>query len=141
MTPEIELLATRIARLERQNRFLKRAVVAICSLVVVSGLWAQPRTTRTIEAEKFVLVDSQGRARITIGTPQTSGAAIGMQADEPAIWISDAKGIDRVIISSEGLRLANDAMRPAASLTFEKDTGGRIRLFSNDGKLLYYAPK
>lgn len=94
MIPEMEGLAKRIERLERQNRFLKRGILAVFSLVIVSGLWAQSRTTRTIEAEKFVLLDSQGRARITIGTPQSSGLAIGMPVDEPSIWISDAKGVE-----------------------------------------------
>jgi hypothetical protein len=141
MIPEIDGLVRRIESLERQNRLQRRAIVVVFSLVVVAGLWAQPRTTRTIEAEKFVLRDSQGRARVTIGTPRSSGAAIGMPADEPSIWISDAKGIDRVILNTEGLRLANDAMRPAASLTFEKSTGGQIRLYSGDGKLQYAAPE
>jgi hypothetical protein len=120
---------------------LKRFGLAILLLIGVTVAMGQARPTRTIEAEKFVLLDSKGRARITIGTPQSSGAAIGMPIDEPSIWISDAKGIDRVIVNTEGLRLANDSMQPAASLTFEKDTGGRIRLYSNDGKLLFYAPK
>ncbi|HLX00273.1 MAG TPA: hypothetical protein VKR82_16655 [Candidatus Acidoferrales bacterium] len=141
MITEMEGLAKRVECLERQNRLLKRAVVAVLSLAVVSGLWAQPRAARTIEAERFILRDSVGRARITIGTPKTSGAAIEMPADEPSIWISDTNGFDRVIVNTEGLRLANDATRPAASLTFEKGMGGRIRLYSNDGRLVYDAPK
>ncbi len=141
MTPEINVLTERVERLERQNRILKRATVAILLLVVVAALRAQSRPARTIEAEKFVLRDSQGRARITIGTPESSGVAVDTPADEPSIWISDTKGIDRVIVTTEGLRLANDAGRAAASLTFTRKTGGEIRLYTYDGKLLYYAPE
>jgi hypothetical protein len=141
MNPEMNMLAQRVERLERQNRILKRASITVLLLIAVASLSAQSRPTRTIEAEKFVLLGSQGRARITIGTPTSSGIAIDTPADEPSIWISDAKGMDRVIVTTDGVRLANDAGRPAASLTFMKKTGGQVRLYSDSGKLLYHAPE
>ncbi len=66
---ELQLLADRIAKLERQNRFWKvggvLAVMALASLLAV-GVRAQqewPRATqraKTIEAEAFVLTDANG---------------------------------------------------------------------------------
>jgi hypothetical protein len=68
------------------------------------------------------------------------GVATDVPMDEPSVWISDAKGIDRVIVSTEGLRLANDSGRPAASVTFTNKKGAEILLHNADGKLLYHAP-
>ena len=140
MTSEMNTLEERVRRLERQNRFIKWIAGGLLSLMMVTVLTAQQRTVRTIEAETFVLRDSNGHARITIGTPQSSGAAIDMRANEPAIWISDAKGNDRVMVTTDGLRLANDSARPAASLTFTDKKGAEILLYSHDGKVLYHAP-
>jgi hypothetical protein len=140
MAIEMNSLAERVRRLEHQNRLMKRSAAGILLLVAVTSLTAQRRPVRTVEAEKFVLLDSKGRARVTIGTPPSSGLAIDTAADEPSIWISDANGMDRVIITAEGLRLANEAGKPAASLTFTNNKGAEILLQRSDGKLLYHVP-
>jgi len=142
MSSDLSVLTQRLERLERQNQILTRAMVGLLLFVGVLAFSAESLPAgRTIEAERFILRDSRGRARVTIGTPESSGAAVDTPADEPAIWISDERGIDRVIVTTEGMRLANDAGRPAASMTFMKKTGGQIRLYGQDGKLLYYAPE
>jgi hypothetical protein len=140
MIPEMDALVERVRRLEQQNRAIKWIAAGILLLVIVTGLAAQQRPVRTIEAEKFVLLDSKGRARVTIGTPRSSGVAIDLPADEPSIWISDVNGTDRVIITTDGLRLANESSKPAASLTFTNKKGAEILLHNADGKLLYRAP-
>jgi hypothetical protein len=139
MISEISALENRVRQLELQNRFIKWTAVVILLLGTVVSVKAQQHM-RTIEAEKFVLLDSKGHTRVTIGTPRTSGAAIDMPEDEPAIWISDERGIDRLILTTEGLRLANDSGRPVASLTFANKRGAEIVLQSGDGRLLYHAP-
>jgi myo-inositol-hexaphosphate 3-phosphohydrolase len=140
MISETNALAERVRRLEQQNRAIKWIAAGSLLLVIVAGLKAQQRPARTIEAEKFVLLDSKGRARVTIGTPRSSGVAIDLPADEPSIWISDLNGMDRVIITTDGLRLANESGRPAASLTFTNKKGAEILLYNADGKLLHRAP-
>jgi hypothetical protein len=139
MISETSALEKRVRQLERQNFLIKWTAVGIFLLATVASVKAQQHI-RTIEAEKFVLLDSKGHARITIGTPRTSGAAIDLPEDEPAIWISDAKGTDRLILTTDGLRLANDSGRPAASLTFTSKRGAEIVFQSGDGRLLYRAP-
>jgi hypothetical protein len=138
MTPEMNALEERVHRLEQQNCVIKWMAVAVLLLGLAASLKAEQRM-RVIEAEKFVLRDSNGRARITIGTPQSSGVAIDTPMDEPAIWISDAKGNDRVTLTTDGLSLVN-VRRPAASLTFTEKKGAEIFLYSHDGKLLFHAP-
>lgn len=140
MISEMNALTQRVRRLEQQNRVMKLIAAGILLFAIVASVKAQQRPTRAIEAEKFVLLDSKGRARVTIATPGSSGAAIDLAADEPSVWISDANGMDRVIITTDGLRLANESGRPAASLTFTNKRGGEIVLKSGDGKLLYHAP-
>jgi hypothetical protein len=118
---------------------IKWMAVGVLLLGMVASLRAQQHM-RTIEAEQFVLRDSNGRTRVRIGTPQYSGVAIDTPMDEPVVWISDAKGNDRVMLTTEGLRVANDSGKPAASLTFTNKKGAEIFLYSHDGKLLFHAP-
>ena len=47
---------------------------------------------QTLEVEKIIIRDSHGHARITIGTPAVAGVAVDLNANEPAIWLSDEKG-------------------------------------------------
>ena len=140
MISEMNALAERVRLLERQNRVIKWIAAGVLLLLTVTGLTASKRPVHTIEAEKFVLLDSKGRARLMIGTPQSSGVGIDLPMDEPAVWISDANGMDRVIITTDGLRLANESGRPAASLTFINKKGAELLLHGGDGKLLYRAP-
>lgn len=58
-----------------------------------------------VEAQKIVVLDSQGRPRITLGTPSSSGAAFGLKTDDPAIWMSDENGTDPLFAQTapEGL--------------------------------------
>src|SRR5215471_4399256 len=74
--------------LERQNRWLMRGGLIGSLLVVAALIMGQARTSRTVEAEQFILRDAQGRQRLTIGAPRLSGIAVGLEADEPAIWIA-----------------------------------------------------
>ena len=78
MISETSALAERVRRLEQHNRVIKWIAAGILFLVIVAGLAVQQRPVRTIEAEKFVLLDSKGRARVTIATPQSSGVAIDL---------------------------------------------------------------
>ena len=139
MRAEIDALTKRVARLERANRRLKAigvgGVLALAVTVSI-GFGGKPRT---IEAEKIVTLDSHNRARITIGTPNVVGAAVGMERDEPAIWLSDDSGTDRTILAADGLYFANDHAKPVVSLITHP---GRpeLRLYSLDGKLVWSAP-
>lgn len=139
MTSEIETLTVRVARLERANRRLKLIGVGVvlASMVLVSmGLGGKPRT---IEAEKIVIRDSHGRARLMIGAPEVAGAAVDMRPDAPAIWLSDENGSDRTILTSDGLYLANGREKPLVSLS---SGPGRpeLRFYGPDGKVSWSAP-
>jgi len=114
-TPDMQAVLERLEKLERQNRRLKqRGVLVILALGALVVMGQAPRS-RIVKAEQFVLQDSQGRARVTIGTPASSGGAFHLSPDEPAIWITDETGQDRAILTSDGLRFANEKGKPLAT--------------------------
>ena len=139
MTSEIETLTVRVACLERANRRLKLIAVGavLASMVLFSmRLGGKPRT---IEAEKIVIRDSHGRARLMIGTPEIAGAAVDIKPDAPAIWLSDENGSDRTILTSDGLYLANGREKPLVNLS---SGPGRpeLRFYGPDGMVSWSAP-
>jgi len=139
MRPEIESLIVRVARLERANRRLKLigVGVALASTVLVSmGLSGKPRT---IEAEKIVILDTHGRARLMIGTPDVAGASVDMKLDAPAIWLSDENGSDRTILTSDGLYLANGREKPLVNLS-SGPSRPELRFYGPDGKVSWSVP-
>lgn len=108
----VQRLQVRLDALEKQNRRLKYIVGAAVLAFILTGLMGLTQPHRIVEAEQFVLRDSQGRVRITIGTPKSSGAAVGLQPDDPAIWITDEKGQDRAILTKDNLRFADEKEKP-----------------------------
>jgi hypothetical protein len=66
---ELNLLAERIAKLEKQNRLFKRiGVLLVLAVGCVSLVAAQERGKgQTIEAERFILKDANGRVRADLG--------------------------------------------------------------------------
>jgi len=114
MIPEHYAIHERVELLERQNRNLKRIGIAAFLMMAVAFLMGQARPSRTVEAERIIMLDSHGHARITIGTPGSSGAAVDMKPDDPAIWMSDERGVDRLILTVDGIKLADAKGRPVA---------------------------
>jgi hypothetical protein len=105
----MQTILHRIEALEKENTRLRRVAVvfALLGVIVLGMAQAKPKPL-AIEAEQLVIRDGRGRARVTIGTPASGGAAVGLSPDEPAIWITDEKGQDRAILSSDGLRFADE---------------------------------
>lgn len=62
-TPDLESLAVRMEKLEKQNRLLKRSGLALLLLPLCVALMGQAGPARTIEAQSFVLRDSNGIKR------------------------------------------------------------------------------
>jgi hypothetical protein len=114
-TLDLPSLVARILVLERQNRLFKRVGVILLISIAAFVFIAQARPPRTLEAEQFILRDAQGRERLAIGTPRVSGVALDLAPDDAAVWISGNNGVDRAILTNEGLRFADDKGRPLES--------------------------
>jgi hypothetical protein len=67
-TNEVELLRTRLDRLERSQARMKRTMAA--AIVAVAGLAsvaATPRRLPVVDAREFRVVDATGKVRATLG--------------------------------------------------------------------------
>jgi hypothetical protein len=82
MTSDMNVICRRIERLERENRNLKRIGFTTLLFAFSVVLMGQTRQSHpVVEAQKIVVLDSQGHPRITLGTASSSGAAFGLKAD------------------------------------------------------------
>ena len=110
----LDTLRNRLDRLERESRRLKRVTLVVvvgAAAALVMGQTAPHRPIRTIDAEEFVLRDSRGQIRASLGTTQDPTATI-LQ-----IHGDNGKPRTRVTVSSDG----------TSSLEF-MDSGDRVRL-------------
>ena len=142
MMTELQKLTRRIETLERQNRRFRLGAVGLILLVALGSMAAVSPKSRTIEAEQFIVRDSKGRARVTIGTALASGAAVSRSPDEPAIWFSDEKGRDRLILATDGLRLANSKSKPALDVIAGTNEAqpASIKLYDSESHVVWSAP-
>ncbi len=130
-------LIERLQKLERDNRRMKKLGVAALVLAAALGVMAATRPVPdVVTSHKFVLLDRHGRARVTISTPAFAGAAVGMDADETAIWISDDKGADRAILTADGLLFADSREKPLASYGNQKITAREFDVVNNSRDVL-----
>jgi hypothetical protein len=60
-------MATRLARLEREIRYWKLARTLIIASVTIAMLLGAGTSSETLQAERFVVIDSQGRIRAELG--------------------------------------------------------------------------
>lgn len=87
-TLELRGIISRLEKLENENRRLKKIGAALSVLAAVILAMGQAPSSRTIEAEKFVLKDATRNAR----------AVLGMFLGEPTLTLSDAKGQQQVLL-------------------------------------------
>lgn len=88
-TPDVHTILVRLEKLERQNRRLKRGAVAVLIAISALLLMGQGRLSRTIEANKFVLKDADGRARAEMDL-QSGG--------NPTLCFRDANGYPTILM-------------------------------------------
>jgi hypothetical protein len=84
-------IMARLTRVERENRRLRQIALSLFLVVGIVLLMGQTRPNRTIEAEQFILKDSNGRMR----------ARLGMQTpDMPTLVFTDPKGLQLVSLGA-----------------------------------------
>jgi hypothetical protein len=139
MTTEMQTLSQRVGRSERENRILKVLAllgVALFATLLLMGASGKPRT---IEAEKFILRDNQGHARVTIGTPESAGVAVDTKPTDPVIWLTDEKGADRAILTTDGIRFADALSKPTVDIVSEPGKS-TMRLYGPNREVSWSAP-
>jgi len=121
MRSEMLQVERRLARLEAQNRFLKRVVCAVVLVgggVLLVGQSAAPQVAvRRIEAQEIILVDGKGKERARLET---------FEGSMPELRFYDHRGTERLAL---GLRKED-----ANSYRDENDLGPGLILFHRDGR-------
>lgn len=136
----LDELTTRLERLERQGRRWKQTafVVLLGAVgVVVMGQAPPHRPPKSLEAEEFVLRDSRGQVRASLGTPPGSNATVLQFHGE------NGKPRTRITVASDGTSSFEvmDTGDHVRILLGVRDTGvPRIWLGNETGKIIWRAP-
>jgi hypothetical protein len=153
MVPPSDWLSVqaRLARLERENRWMRRGLLSLgVALTAVFLLAAQAPAPKgkTVEAERFVVVDAEGKKRAVFGVDKAFAAwdkprpALVMyeKEDQPAFALSSEGGSTGLYFQEDGetrLGLAVTKGKFAGLVIYRKpaDRKSEIGLFySDDGK-------
>lgn len=136
----LDELTTRLERLERQGRRWKRTAFVVllgAAGVVVMGQAPPHRLPKSLEAEEFVLRDSRGQVRASLGTPPGSNATVLQFHGE------NGKPRTRITVASDGTSSFEvmDTGDHVRLLLGVRDTGvPRIWLGNETGKIVWRAP-
>jgi hypothetical protein len=138
--PTLDDLTTRLERLERQGRRWKRAAFVVllgAAAVVVMGQAPPHRLPKSLEAEEFVLRDSRGQVRASLGTAQGSNSTVLQFHGE------NGKPRTRITVASDGTSSLEvmDTGDHVRLLLGVRDNGvPRIWLGNETGKIIWRAP-
>jgi hypothetical protein len=88
----LQALAQRVAKLEAQNRRFRKAVMAALVAASAAALMGQAQTSRTLEANEFVLKDNSGTVRARLSVDTTNGPILTFYRDRIHISASLAGG-------------------------------------------------
>jgi hypothetical protein len=122
----VDTLARRIAKLEAQNRRLKK--VGICALlvaVVVTSM-GQATTDRSIEASQFILKDASGTVRASLKMEYSDSPELRFY-DRKGSLTAELAGNDYPVLLLQGPPPSREAL-----LTSTKDMSGVV-VFGKDG--------
>ena len=136
----LDMLRKRLDRLERESRRLRRATLVVivgAAAALLMGQIAPHRPVRTLEAEEFVLRDSRGQIRASLGTTQ------GPNATVLQIHGDNGKPRTRVTVSGDGtssLEVMDSSDHVRLLLGVRENGLPRIWLGNEAGKIIWRAP-
>jgi len=136
----LDMLRKRLDSLERESRRLKRATLVVivgAAAALLMGQIAPHRPVRTLEAEEFVLRDSRGQIRASLGTTQ------GPSATVLQIHGDNGKPRTRVTVSGDGtssLEVMDSSDHVRLLLGVRENGLPRIWLGNEAGKIIWRAP-
>jgi hypothetical protein len=123
---DLQHVLTRLENLERHNRWLKGGLLALATALGLALLAAAQEAPRpkTVEAERFIVVDGDGKTVATLGMDQGRPTLALYQGATPRVQIY--------------------ADKKSSALAFDEDKGRRLGLVAGPGKtagfVLYPTP-
>jgi hypothetical protein len=111
-TSDIEYLAARVEKLERQNRLFKRAGLALLLLPAALLVMGQARPSGTIVAQGFVLTDANGIKKAELSVPS------GNKEGTPVLRFFNSDGEVNALLSAKAYVLFG-----AGARTIQGDNG------------------
>jgi hypothetical protein len=136
----LDTLRKRLERLERESRRLKRATLVVivgATAALLMGQIAPYRSVKTLEAEEFLLRDSRGQIRASLGTSQSPSATILQFHGD------NGKPRTRVTVSADGtssLEVMDSSDHVRLLLGVRENGAPRIWLGNEAGKIIWRAP-
>ncbi len=133
-TPDLAAVVARLEKVERQNRRLRGAGIAVVAVAAAGLLMGQavPRAP-IVEAEGFVLTDARGIVR----------AKLAMDKGRPMVALTDEYGMPRIglIVDKDGpmVALGDENGMPRVELSVGKE-GPRLFLADANGKKIWGQP-
>lgn len=152
---DLQSIMLRLDRVERENRRLKRLSLAVMVVVAAILLMAQAPShkTRTVEADRFVLIDASGQVRADLAMAADNTPALTLLnekgsplvslrgADSPSLTLSnaDSKEILKLLVSPDVNSLAlYDGQTARVGVGVWKEAAG-LALYDDKGKLVWSA--
>jgi hypothetical protein len=139
--PELQAIQERVDELEVQNRRLRRggvAILGVLSAVILMGQAAP--TAHVVEAQKFVLKDSDGNVRGWMGTiGNGSELNLGNVNAQPMMRLivsTDASDLHFFGSRQSGMNLGVDTGNPDISMAGAEKNGEARLTFGKDGPSL-----
>jgi hypothetical protein len=136
----LETVTRRLERLEGENRWLKGLTLMLLLVIAATGLMGQTaphRPLRALEAEEFLLRDSRGQVRASLGTTQNPSATV------LEIHNENGKPRTRLIVAGDGtssLEVMDSSDRIRVLLGVRDNGLPRLWLGNEAGKITWRAP-
>jgi hypothetical protein len=139
--PDLQVILERIGKLEVQNRRFRRGCVAILAVLLAVILMGQAApSSRVVEAQRFILKDSDGNVRGWMGTiGKGSELSLGNVNAQPMMRLivsTDASDLHFFGSRKSGMNLGLDSGNPDVSMMGAEGNGAARITFGKNGPAL-----
>jgi len=140
--PTVQALAERVARLEVQNRRLRKAGIAALVVASAVAVMGQARSSRVLEANELVIKDNSGTVRAQLSVDATMGPMLTFYGeknhisaslhggDEPLLYLNKSESKGSTMLKNSGVTIWGKTGRFRVDLG---EDGPSLDLKDNEG--------
>ena len=142
----------RLAKLERQNKWIKRIGAVGLSVVAAVFLIAQgkPEELPDLVGKSLAIYDKTGKRVVFLKGSwlylenESGSVALGVTEDAPQVTLRSKSGMPEVTLNLSHLAFSGErddgGSGPLAGFGVTKDVGGQVKLWDAKGKLSWQTP-